>query len=180
MHGASRVRTRSGSARRRGQPETILEDSSNLLLRQLSQHPLVEPSLRLSGREITWLPKQLFQLSYIENLYLSENLIEILPERFFEKLPMIKYLDLRSNQLTELPSRGMKKHLNLEYLLVSNNKIKRLPKELGEIDSLKAVSWHSNPLEYPSKEVLKQGTDELKASMRADSIQENKQKVVLS
>jgi len=158
---------RINSAKRRptSRPSPIPEDqadhpcsssskSGQQLITQISNHPLIEPSLRLTDKGINWLPKQLFQLSYIENLYLNDNLIEVLPERFFEKLPMLKYLDLRNNLLTEVPNRGLDVHQNLEYLLVSRNKIRALPKELGCVKSLKGVSWHSNPLEYPEKRVL--------------------------
>ena len=88
---------------------------------------------------------------------------------------MVKYLDLRNNLLSEIPTRGLAKHEHLEYLLISNNRINSLPGELGEVRTLKALSWHSNPLEYPEKEVLEQTTPDLKKVLRRRFRERNKQ-----
>merc|ERR1719192_406403 len=145
--------------------------NSNRKLRvdeQLAQHPLIEPSLRLSKRKIQWIPKQLFQLSYIENLYLDNNNLELLPDKFFARLPQLKYLDLRNNELSEIPSHGLENHNNLQVLLLSRNSITSLPLELGFIKSLNALHWIGNPIEYPSFEVLEEidSIDELKRKFR--------------
>ena len=102
--------TQNGSIHPSSKNEDILEDNSDPIVQQLLSHPLVETSLRLSNKNISWLPKQLFKLSYIENLFLNNNNLITLPERLFEKLPMLKYLDLRFNGLVEIPSRGLESH----------------------------------------------------------------------
>merc|ERR1712183_97631 len=133
---------------------------------QLAQHPLIEPSLRLSKRRIQWIPKQLFQLSYIENLYLDNNNLELLPDKFFEKLPQLKYLDLRNNELSEIPNSGLSNHKNLQVLLLSRNSITHLPLDLGFVKSLNALHWVGNPIEFPSLDVLEQSSDDMKKSLR--------------
>merc|ERR1719192_798544 len=143
--------------------------NSNRKLRvdeQLAQHPLIEPSLRLSKRKIQWIPKQLFQLSYIENLYLDNNSLELLPEKFFEKLPQLKYLDLRNNELSEIPSVGLQNHQNLQVLLLSRNCLTCLPLELGFVKTLNALHWIGNPIEFPELDVLEQSNDDMKRSLR--------------
>ena len=133
---------------------------------QLAQHPLIEPSLRLSKRKIQWIPKQLFQLSYIENLYLDNNSLELLPEKFFEKLPQLKYLDLRNNELSEIPSVGLQNHQNLQVLLLSRNCLTSLPLELGFVKTLNALHWIGNPIEFPDLAILEQSNDDMKRSLR--------------
>merc|ERR1712189_10781 len=142
---------------------------------QIAQHPLVEPSLRLSNRKIQWIPKQLFQLSYIENLYLDNNKLDLLPDRFFEKLPQLKYFDLRNNQLTEIPTIGLATHKNLQVLLLSRNQITHLPLEIGFIRSLNALHWIGNPIEYPHISVLEQPHDDMKKTLRKIAREKAKQ-----
>lgn len=174
----SAKRRSSAKARR---PEIIYEneefEKNQAIIKQISEHPLVETSLRLSEKCIDWLPEQLFQLSYIENLFLSFNQILVLPERFFEKLPRLKYLDLRHNQLTDLPHRGLDKHQNLNCLLISNNHISKLPQELGLVKSLVNLSWHSNPLVYPDRDILETDIYAVKKSLRNDFKNKNKPSV---
>ena len=117
-------------------------------------------------RRIQWIPKQLFQLSYIENLYLDNNNLELLPDKFFEKLPQLKYLDLRNNELSEIPSLGLENHKNLQVLLLSRNSITQLPLKLGFVKSLNALHWIGNPIEFPEMSVLEQSNDEMKKGMR--------------
>ena len=141
---------------------------------QLAQHPLIEPSLRLSRRKIQWIPKQLFQLSYIENLYLDNNCLELLPEKFFEKLPQLKYLDLRNNELSEIPSLGLQTHRCLQVLLLSRNCLTSLPLELGFIKTLNALHWIGNAIEFPNKEVLELTNDDMKKQLRKLKRQQDK------
>ena len=156
--------TQNGSIHPSSKNEDILEDNSDPIVQQLLSHPLVETSLRLSNKNISWLPKQLFKLSYIENLFLNNNNLITLPERLFEKLPMLKYLDLRSNGLVEIPSRGLESHKNLEVLLISFNEIEKLPYVLGDVKTLRNISWHDNPILIPENKILKncEDTDQLK------------------
>merc|ERR1712047_57027 len=121
---------------------------------QISKHPLIEPSLNLSKKNIEFIPKQLFQLSYIENLYLSDNKLEVLPDKFFEKLPRLCYLDLRNNKLTDIPTFGLADHKCLKVALFSRNNITKLPSELGFVKTLYAMHHIGNPIIWPEKEHL--------------------------
>ena len=142
------------------------KDTETDLISTISKHPLVDTSLRLSEKRIKWLPKQLFQLSYIEYLYLNDNFLQLLPERFFEKMPNLIYLDLRNNDLNEIPKFGLKNHKCLAFLLVSGNNLSSLPLELGFVKTLKNLSWHGNPIENVEMSVMRKGLPSLKKKLR--------------
>ena len=151
--------------RRRQKPATV-NTPENDIHSQISKHPLIEPSLNLSKKNIEFIPKQLFQLSYIENLYLSDNSLEVLPDKFFEKLPRLCYLDLRNNNLSEIPTFGLADHKCLKVALFSRNNITKLPSELGFVESLYAMHHIGNPIIWPEKEHLELSTPELKKYLK--------------
>jgi len=64
------------------------------------------------------------------------NQLTLLPEDFFQRLPLLKWLDLRNNQLMALPSAYIGSHKHLTHLLLQGNQLQSLPLELGE-----HVSW---------------------------------------
>merc|ERR1711881_229969 len=140
--------------------------NSSGVCQQLQRHPLIEPTLRLSRKKINWIPKQLFQLSYIQNLYLNDNQLELLPEKFFDKLPQLSYVDLRNNQLQEIPTVGLKSHANLKILLLFKNALTQIPLELGFVKTLQALHWSENPLNEEQLDMLQQGTIGMKKKMR--------------
>lgn len=103
--------------------------------------------LVLSNMGITIFPKCLFKLTYVDELDLSRNLIEKLPENF-GNLSSLRWLDLHSNKLVSVPEsignlRGLT-HLNL-----SNNCLtfSGLPSTLGSLTNLKSLNLGMNQLD---------------------------------
>mmetsp|Transcript_160 Transcript_160/g.529 ORF Transcript_160/g.529 Transcript_160/m.529 type:complete len:378 (-) Transcript_160:256-1389(-) len=113
--------------------------------------------LDLAQLRITVLPPPP-PLTALECLFLEGNMIEILPDDIFDKLPSLTYLDLRNNQLAEVPP-TIGEHRHLHTLLLAGNALETLPLELGEVATLSALSLSDNPLHSPPAEVVGSGVD---------------------
>ncbi|CAG9761145.1 unnamed protein product [Ceutorhynchus assimilis] len=90
-------------------------------------------------------------------LFLEKNFLTRLPKNFFHELRNLKWLDLRHNRLEELP-KSIAHHEHLEHLLLTNNNIRKLPNELGLMPNLIALQVADNPLIYPSRKIIRNGT----------------------
>ncbi|KAL5260993.1 hypothetical protein ACHWQZ_G006890 [Mnemiopsis leidyi] len=124
-------------------------------------------TLDISNKHLKEVPKTIKNFSNIEFLYLSTNDIKSIPDHFFTNLPQLKWLDFRHNLLSAIPS-SIGQHRQLRTLLLQGNKLTRLPIELGNIPTLSGLNIADNPLEYPPKTVLQQGTQEILKYLRLE------------
>ncbi|ERL87111.1 leucine-rich repeat-containing protein 27 [Dendroctonus ponderosae] len=111
------------------------------------------------------IPDAILDMSNLKMLFLERNFLVSLPENFFYRLPNLMWLDLRNNQLEALP-KSIAHHEHLEHLLLTNNNITKLPNELGLATNLKALQVAENPLAYPSKKVVQEGTKSIKTFLK--------------
>ncbi len=99
--------------------------------------------LELRDRKIVRLSREIFKLPNLEELDLSENLIEVLPESI-KTWRKLEYLDLFDNKLTYLPHNGIKHLVKLKELNVSSNQLTELPRSIGCCKKLKKIDLRAN------------------------------------
>ncbi|XP_050304408.1 leucine-rich repeat-containing protein 27-like isoform X1 [Anthonomus grandis grandis] len=128
----------------------------------MSSFEIISDYSKSSLKEI---PENVLDMSNLKMLFLERNLLVALPEDFFLKLPNLMWLDLRNNQLESIP-RCIAHHQHLEHLLLTNNNISKLPNELGSVSNLKALQIADNPLTYPPKKVIQEGTKSIKRFLK--------------
>ncbi|XP_059215446.1 leucine-rich repeat-containing protein 18 [Centropristis striata] len=117
--------------------------------------------LTLSNMGITIFPKCLLKLTNVDELDLSRNLIQKLPENI-GNFTSLRWLDLHSNKLESVPE-SIGNLVGLTHLNLSNNRLisASLPSTIGYLTNLKSVNLGMNQL------------DTLPTSMMAlDSLQE--------
>lgn len=96
-----------------------------------------ENFLNLNALNLTQIPNCVFSQNYI-----AEQLL---------------YLYIGGNKLTKLPPE-IEKLVNLKEIHASRNQIISLPSNLLQMDKLKIVALHGNPLDAKSIQVVKQIT----------------------
>ncbi|XP_068597102.1 leucine-rich repeat-containing protein 18 [Brachionichthys hirsutus] len=103
--------------------------------------------LTLSNMGITIFPKCLLKLTNVDELDLSRNLIEKLPESI-GNFSSLRRLDLHSNKLESVPE-SIGKLVGLTHLNLSNNCLTSagLPSTLGSLASLKSFNLGLNQLD---------------------------------
>ncbi|WP_315043430.1 leucine-rich repeat domain-containing protein [Capnocytophaga sputigena] len=107
-------------------------------------------NLKFEGAELIVFPEQLFALSKLKSLIISQfdtkNKIKTLPDNF-DKLPLLEELSLRNAALTEIPaSVGRLQHLENVYFNANN--LTKLPQALAENSHLTYVNINNNPLDF--------------------------------
>lgn len=112
-------------------------------------------SLDLTYNSIEELPKEFFKLKKLKNLYLYRNEIKQLPEKINE-LTSLSVLDLSHNKLEELPKQIGDIH-NLTSLDLSYNKLEKLPFEIVNLTNLKKLYLENNDFVFPPQKVIKRG-----------------------
>ncbi|XP_063692008.1 leucine-rich repeat-containing protein 27-like isoform X2 [Bolinopsis microptera] len=124
-------------------------------------------TLDISNKHLKEVPKTIKNFSNIEFLYLCTNDIKSIPDHFFTSLPQLKWLDFRHNLLTTLPT-SIGEHRQLRTLLLQGNQLATLPVELGNVPTLTGLNIADNPIEYPPKTVLQEGTQEILKYLRLE------------
>jgi Leucine-rich repeat (LRR) protein len=110
----------------------------------------------LSGRGLKKAPEEIFDRTDIQELNLSNNLIEGSLQAEVRNLQNLKVLNLSNNQFSGVPAEiGQLK--NLEVLNLSNNLITGLPYELGNLGKLKTLNLKGNAYSKSDLEIIKQG-----------------------
>ncbi|KAJ8967465.1 hypothetical protein NQ314_002779 [Rhamnusium bicolor] len=132
----------------------------------MSQHSQLDLISDHSKEKLVEVPREVLEMTNLKMLFLEGNFLYKLPEGFFWKLPRLMWLDLRNNQLECLP-RSIAYHQTLENLLLTNNNISRLPNELGLVATLKALQVSENPLIYPSRKIVAEGTKAIRNYLKA-------------
>ncbi|XP_045475586.1 leucine-rich repeat-containing protein 27-like [Harmonia axyridis] len=125
-----------------------------------------------SEEELTKIPEDVLRMFNLKMLYLQDNSIEYLPDDFFTILSKLNWLDLRKNKLRCIP-KSIANHENLENLLVSNNYLEKLPNELGLVPKLRVLHVSMNPLIYPSRSVINEGSEAICAYLKERYLLEN-------
>lgn len=112
--------------------------------------------LTLSNMGITIFPKCLFKLTNLDELDLSRNSIQKLPDNI-GNCSSLRFLDLHSNKLEALP-KSIGNLAGLTHLNLSNNRLisAGLPSSLGCLTSLNILNLGMNQLDTlpPSMEAL--------------------------
>ncbi|KAM9549175.1 leucine-rich repeat-containing protein 27, partial [Guaruba guarouba] len=148
------------------QRNSPVSDSSGEI-RKAAEESLLSSSsaLDVSRKHIKHLTEEMYRLPNIKYLHLEGNVISMLPEDLFQKLPHLVWLDLRYNKIKALPP-GIGFHRKLKTLLLERNPIKELPAELGHLTSLTALNLRHCPLEFPPKEVIQKGLKSILSFLR--------------
>ena len=85
--------------------------------------------LNLSGKNLKFIPDNVYQYTNLEKLNLSKNRLEIIPKEIL-KLRKLRTLDLAFNQIKNLQS-AVFQLPKLRILNLHGNQIKKLPKQIA-------------------------------------------------
>jgi len=128
----------------------------------IEKHPKRQDwhNLDLSGQGLRALTPPLFTYTFLHELYIASNRLEVLPAAIGE-LRHLRHLEASHNQIRELPPElGM--CTMLKNLLLFNNNITTLPSELGSLHLLEMLGIEGNPLSSDLKgKIQEQGTKSL-------------------
>nr|CAH7768372.1 unnamed protein product [Callosobruchus chinensis] len=119
-----------------------------------------------SKEKLVSLPRDVLDMSNLKMLFLEGNFLTEVPPALFQKLPKLMWLDLRNNVLESIPP-TIAYHQCLENLLLTNNNLRALPNELGLVPKLKALQVSENPLEYPPRKIVVEGTKMIKNFLKS-------------
>lgn len=103
-----------------------------------------QTTLELSGKNLSSLPLELFDLINLSKLYLSNNQLTYLPTEI-SKLKNLTQLYLDYNQLMSLPA-GISELKKLDKFYLDNNQLRSLPPEISGLENLTELSILSNQL----------------------------------
>ncbi len=110
-----------------------------------------QTSLNLSGKGLTELPAELWQLSNLTELDLSSNQLTVVPKELGQ-LSNLTVLNLSQNQLAAVP-KELGQFSNLTGLSLSSNQLTAVPKELGQLSNLKVLDLSQNQLTAVPREL---------------------------
>lgn len=107
------------------------------------------PWLILERLGLTELPKEVFELTHLDELIVIDNLIETLPAEI-NQLTSLTRLCVFYNEISSLPAEiGDLKHLT--HLDLSCNKLTDLPKEILQLKRLSYLDLRYNLLPLPEE-----------------------------
>lgn len=96
----------------------------------------------LHGLKLDNWPEELFNLDYIEQLYISQNNLKTIPKDIL-KLKNLRYLNISNNRLSEIPEYFINMP-KLSKLFLSDNCFSTFPTVLLKSKQLKAISLGNN------------------------------------
>src|SRR5205814_1253404 len=115
--------------------------------------------------QLSQLPHELWRLSNLQELWLSNNQLSQLPPEVGQ-LSNLQKLDLDNNQLDEIPPE-IGQLTNLQELWLSNNHLSQLPAEIGQLTSLQTLNVAAiRTLQIPPPEIASRGTADILAFLR--------------
>jgi internalin A len=100
--------------------------------------------LDLSGKKLTQIPPEIFQLSQLTKLNLRSNQITKIPDAI-AALSNLQQLDLGVNQITKIPD-AIAALSNLQRLDFSFNQITEIPDAIAALSNLDTLYLHSNQI----------------------------------
>ena len=113
--------------------------------------------------KIIAIPVEVFELEWIEKLYLSSNQLRELPDSI-TRLQNLSLLDLSSNQLRGLPD-SIGNLQNLSYLNLSSNQLRELPDSITRLQNLSLLNLSETQLrELPNSITRLQNLSQLDLS----------------
>ena len=98
----------------------------------------------LRGLELTQIPEQIRDLTLVEDLNISFNLLEELPE-WINEFTALKVLRITDNRLKTLP-KSIGELRCLEELYARGNQLETLPNTLGKLSAIKVLELYQNNL----------------------------------
>lgn len=119
----------------------------------------------LSGKGLVRVPEQLYDMDYVEFLYLEGNILQNIPADLFTRIINVKWLDLRNNNIRHLPAE-IGHHRCLKTLLLEGNQISELPPEMGQLKTLTGLNLRDNPIEFPPQKIVQKGVKEILRYLR--------------
>uniref|UniRef100_A0A8C6YCT6 Leucine-rich repeat-containing protein 40 n=1 Tax=Naja naja TaxID=35670 RepID=A0A8C6YCT6_NAJNA len=108
--------------------------------------------LYLRRNKLCYLP-DFHSCTYLKELHVGENQIEVLRAEQLKYLNSLCVLELRDNKLKSLPDEIILLQ-GLERLDLSNNDISNLPCKLGNLSQLKFLALEGNPLRAIRRDIL--------------------------
>ncbi|MGB9927179.1 MAG: COR domain-containing protein [Methanosarcina sp.] len=110
-----------------------------------------EPNLLLSWKDLVNVPSEVFELTHLEQLTLSNNSLTSLPSEI-SKLKNLKRLFLLRNHLTSLPPEILELE-KLTELYLTGNELKEIPPEILKLKTLTRLHLAGNKLEKLPDEI---------------------------
>lgn len=107
----------------------------------------------LSFMDLTEIPEQIFQLSKLKRLEITDNNISDIPECFFN-LSNLEYLDFSRNKIHQIPS-SISKLSNLKVLKISGNLLESIPLDLFSNIELTQLNFSDNQINSIPSEIIK-------------------------
>ncbi len=102
--------------------------------------------LKLTGKNLTTVPKEVREMSNLSTLILADNRISDLGNAL-DKTSQLQVLDVDNNDLREIPVAALKNCRQLVELNIRGNNIEKLPPDVGQLKYLKMLDLGDNKLQ---------------------------------
>ncbi|XP_059571446.1 E3 ubiquitin-protein ligase LRSAM1 isoform X4 [Alligator mississippiensis] len=123
--------------------------------------------LDLHDNQLTSLPADIGQLTFLQVLNIERNLLKSLPQSIGD-LAQLQTLNVKGNKLKELPTTlgGLR---SLRTLDVSENHLQELPPVLAHIRTLETLTLDASSMTYPPADVCSAGTESIQQFLCRES-----------